>query len=171
MDEYPYITLRAVGCLCCDRLHRPDFTTLLRDMLHRFGHMRTPAYHGRLYREFGRGRCEVHVDILAHPSDPSMMAWFTMPTSDDLDDTLERATHQALTEFCESYLPGLVGTAIALFPIQNMGNTMWSERLAIVGDPEGSAYHVGWAFMARYAQHMSSMFQEVTMTGAYHAYA
>jgi chromosome segregation ATPase len=26
---------------------------------------------------------------------------------------------------------------------------------------------MGWAFMARYAQHMSSMFQEVTTTGAY----
>jgi hypothetical protein len=36
-----------------------------------------------------------------------------------------------------------------------------------VGDPERSAYHVGWAFTARYAQYMSSMFQEVTATGAY----
>jgi hypothetical protein len=26
---------------------------------------------------------------------------------------------------------------------------------------------VGWAFTARYAQHMSSMFQEVTTTGVY----
>jgi hypothetical protein len=44
---------------------------------------------------------------------------------------------------------------------------MWSERLATVGDPECLAYHVGWAFMACYAQHMSSMFQEVKTTGAY----
>jgi hypothetical protein len=39
--------------------------------------------------------------------------------------------------------------------------------LAAVGDPEHSVYHVGWAFTAHYAQHMSSMFQEVEATGAY----
>jgi cell division septum initiation protein DivIVA len=39
--------------------------------------------------------------------------------------------------------------------------------LAAVGDPERLAYHAGWAFTTRYAQYMSSMFQEVTATGAY----
>jgi septal ring factor EnvC (AmiA/AmiB activator) len=39
--------------------------------------------------------------------------------------------------------------------------------LATVGDPERSAYHAGWAFTARYTQHMSSMFQDVMATGAY----
>jgi hypothetical protein len=125
-------------------------------------------YHGRPYSEFGQGRCEVHVDIPTHPFDPGMTAWFTTATDDDLNDTLERAAHQALTDFCEHHLPGLAGTAIALFPIQNEGNTVWSERLAVVGDPEHSAYHTGWAFTARYAQHMSSMLQEVTVAGAYH---
>jgi hypothetical protein len=124
-------------------------------------------YHGRPYGEFGQGRCEVHVDIPTHPFDPGMTAWFTTATDDDLDDTLERAAHQALTDFCECHLPGLVGTANALFPIQNEGNTVWSERLAVVGDPKHSAYHAGWAFTACYAQHMSSMLQEVTVTGAY----
>jgi cell division protein FtsB len=126
--------------------------------------MGTPTYHGRLYREFRHGHCEVHVDILAHPFNLGMMAWFTMATGDD---TLERAAHQTITEFCERHLPGLTGTAIALFPVQNEGNTAWSECLAAVGEPEHSAYHVGWAFTARYAQHMSSMFQEVAATGAY----
>jgi hypothetical protein len=55
-----------------------------------------------------------------------MMAWFTMTTGDDLDDTLERAAHRALTEFCEHHLLDLDGTAIALFPIQNEGNKTWS---------------------------------------------
>jgi hypothetical protein len=53
-------------------------------------------------------------------------------------------------EFCEHHLPGLDGTIVALFPIQNEGNAEWSERLAAVGDPECRTYHVGWAFMARY---------------------
>jgi cell division protein FtsB len=88
-----------------------------------------------------------------------MAAWFTTATGDDLDDTLERAVHQAITEFCERHLSGLVGTAIALFPIPNEGNMVWSEHLAAMGNPERSAYHMGWAFTACYAQHMSSMFQ------------
>jgi hypothetical protein len=152
MDDYPYAILGADGWLRCDLLHRPGFLTLFRDVLHRFGHTGTPAYRGCLYLMFGRGRCEVHVDILSHPSDPSMMAWFTTATGDDLDDTLERAAHQVLTEFCECHLPGLAGTAIALFPIQNKGNMAWSEHLATVGDPERSVYHAGWAFTPRYAQ-------------------
>jgi hypothetical protein len=57
------------------------------------------------------------VEILAHPSYPGMMTWFTTATGDDLDDTLERAAHQALIGFCERHLPSLTSTAIALFPI------------------------------------------------------
>jgi hypothetical protein len=88
------------------------------------------------------------VDVPAHPSDPGMTTYFTTTTGDD---TLERAAHQALMEFCERHLPGLAGTAIVMFPIQNEGNMAWSERLAAVGDPEHSAYHAGWAFTACYA--------------------
>jgi hypothetical protein len=116
------------------------------------------VYHGRPYHEFGRGCCEVHVDILAHPSDPGMTAWFTRATSDDLDDTLESAAYQALTEFCGRHLSSLASTTIALLPVQNEGNTVWSEHLTNVGDREHSIYHAWWAFTARYAQHMSSMF-------------
>jgi hypothetical protein len=130
MDDYPYATLGADGWLHCDGLHRPGFPTLLWDVLHRFSHMETP-----MYREFGRGCCEVHMDILAHPFDPGMTAWFTTATGDDLNDTLERDAHQALTGFYEHHLLGVVGTAVALFPIQNKGNTVWSECLAAVGDP------------------------------------
>jgi hypothetical protein len=120
-----------------------------------------------MYREFRRGRYEVHVDVPVHPSDPGMTAWFTTATCDDLDDILERVAHQALTEFCERHLSSLVGTAVALFLVQNDGNTAWSERLAAVGDPERPTHHAGWAFTARYVHHMSSMFQEVMATSAY----
>jgi hypothetical protein len=67
MDDYPYATLGAHGWFRCDGLHSPGFPTLLQDVLHR----------GRLYRQFGLGRCKVHVDIPAHPTDPTMTAWFT----------------------------------------------------------------------------------------------
>jgi hypothetical protein len=72
MDDYPYATLGADGWFRCDRLHHPGFPTLFRDMLHRFGYTGLPAYHGRLYRQFRLWRCKVHVDILAHPTDPTM---------------------------------------------------------------------------------------------------
>jgi C4-dicarboxylate-specific signal transduction histidine kinase len=70
-------------------------------------------------------------------------------------------------EFCERHLPILGDTAIALLPIRNEGNTVWCERVAAIGDPESPTHHAGWALIARYAQHMSSLLQEVTATGAH----
>jgi hypothetical protein len=157
MDDYPYATLRADGCLHCDGLHRPDFPILLRDVLHHFGDTGTLTYCGHMYHEFGRGRCEVHVNIPTHPSDPSLMAWFTMAIGDDLDDTLERASHRAVIEYYERHLSGLNSTVVALFPIWDMGNREWSEHLAATCDPVLATYHMGWAFMMRYAQHVNSM--------------
>jgi hypothetical protein len=92
MDIYPYATLRADGWFRCDGLHRSGFPTLPRDVLHRFGYTGTPAYRGHLHHQFGLGRCKVHVDILAHPTDLTMTAWFITTRGDDLDDTPERAT-------------------------------------------------------------------------------
>jgi hypothetical protein len=90
-----------------------------------------------------------------------------MARGDDLDDTLERAAHQALTEFCERQLPVLGDTAIALLPIRNEGNAVWSERVAANGDPELLTHHAGWALTTCYAQHVSSLLQEVTAIGAH----
>jgi hypothetical protein len=143
------------------------FPTLLRDMLHRFGYTGLPTYRGRPYRQFGLGRCKVYVDILAHPTDPTMTAWFTTARGDDLDDTLDRAAHRALTEFCKRHLSVLGDIAIALIPVQNEGNTVWCERVAAIGDPEFLTHHAGWVLTACYAQHVSSLLHEVTTTGAH----
>jgi hypothetical protein len=167
MDDYPYATLGADGWFRCDGLHHPGFPTLLRDVLHRFGYTGFPAYRGCTYRQFGLGCCKVHVEVTAHPTDPTMMAWFTTARGDDLDDTLERTAHQALTEFCECHMSILGDTVIALLPVRNDGNAVWSERVAIIDDPELPTHHVGWALMARYSQHVSSLLQEVTATGAH----
>jgi hypothetical protein len=97
-----------------------------------------------------------------------MIAWFNTARGDDLDDTLERAAHQALTKFCEHHLPVLGDTAITLLPVWNEGNTwVWRERVAAVGDPELLTHHAGWALTARYSQHVSSLLQEVIVTGAH----
>jgi hypothetical protein len=97
----------------------------------------------------------------------SMTTWFTTARGDDLDDTLERAAHQALTEFYERHQPVLGDTAIALLPVRNEGNVVWSERVAAIGDPELPTHHAGWALTTRYTQHVSSLLQEVTATGAH----
>jgi hypothetical protein len=151
MDDYPYATLGADGWFRCDGLHHPGFPTLLRDVLHHFNYMGFPAYRGCPYRQFGVGRCKVHVDVPAHPTDPTMTAWFTTARGDDLDNTLERAAHQALTEFCEHHLPVLGDTALALLPVRNEGNAVWSERVTAISDPEFLTHHAGWALTARYA--------------------
>jgi hypothetical protein len=104
MADYPYATLRADGWFRCDGLHRPSFPTLLWDVLHCFGYMGILAYRGRPYHQFGLGSCKVYVDIPAHPTDPTMTAWFTTVRGDDVDGTLERPAQQALTEFYERHL-------------------------------------------------------------------
>jgi hypothetical protein len=95
MDDYPYTTLGADGWFRCDGLHHPSFPTLLWDVLHCFGYMGIPMYRGRPHRQFGLGRYTVHMDIPAHPTNPTMTVWFTTARGDDLDDTLEMAVHQA----------------------------------------------------------------------------
>jgi hypothetical protein len=151
MGDYPYVTLRADVWFRCNGLHRPNFPTLLSNVLHCFGYTGIPAYRGRPYHQFGLGRCKVHVDIPAHPTDPTMTAWFTTARGDDLDDTLERVAHQALTKFCERHLSVLDSIVIALLPIQNKGNMVWSERVVVIGDPELSTHHASWALTARYS--------------------
>jgi hypothetical protein len=167
MDDYPYSTLGADRWFHCDGLHRPGFPTLHRDVLHCFSYTGFSAYRGRPYRQFRLGRCKVHVDVSAHPTDPTMTAWFTMARGDDLDDSLERVAHQALTEFCERHQPVLCDTAIALLPVRDEGNAVWSELVAAIADPEFPTDHAGWALTARYTQYVISLLQEVTATGAH----
>jgi septal ring factor EnvC (AmiA/AmiB activator) len=54
-----------------------------------------------------------------------------------------------------------------LLPVRNEGNAVWTERVATVDDPELPTHHAGWALMAFYAQHVSSVLQEVTTMGAH----
>jgi hypothetical protein len=96
-----------------------------------------------------------------------MTAWFSTARGDDLNDTLERAAHQALTEFCEHHLSVLGDTVIALLPVHNEGDVVWSERVAAIGDPELLTHHVGWVLTARYSQHASYLLQEVIVMGAH----
>jgi chromosome segregation ATPase len=44
---------------------------------------------------------------------------------------------------------------------------VWSERVTAISDPEFPTHHAGWALTAHYAQHVCSLLQEVTATGAH----
>jgi chromosome segregation ATPase len=44
---------------------------------------------------------------------------------------------------------------------------VWSERVTAISDPESPTHHAGWALTTRYSQHVSSLLQEVTATGAH----
>jgi hypothetical protein len=70
-------------------------------------------------------------------------------------------------EFCERHLPDTTGTPVVLFPIWDMGNSTWNERLATACDTPRQTYHAGWVFMVCYAQHESSLLHEVMTVGAY----
>jgi hypothetical protein len=79
---------------------------------------------------------------------------------------LERAAHKALTEFYERHLED-TGTPVSLFPLRDEGNPTWNRCMAAACDTAQQTYHVGWAFVVRYVQHVSSIIWEVTMVGAY----
>jgi septal ring factor EnvC (AmiA/AmiB activator) len=53
-----------------------------------------------------------------------------------------------------------------LLPVRNEGNAVWSERVTALSDPVFLTHHADWALTARYAQHVSSLLQEVTATSA-----
>jgi hypothetical protein len=97
MDDYAYASLR---------FSHPALGRVAPLQLHGVSHVSRPPV----------------PSVPAHPTDSTMMAWFTTARGDDLDDTLERAAHQALTEFCECHLSVLGDTAIALLPVQNESN-------------------------------------------------
>jgi chromosome segregation ATPase len=52
-------------------------------------------------------------------------------------------------EFCECHLPVLDGITIALLPVRNKANSVWSERMAAIGNPELPTRHMGWQLTAR----------------------
>jgi hypothetical protein len=130
MDDYLYATLGADRWFRCQWLHRSGFPILLRDVLHRFSYMGLPTYHGRPYHQFGLGRCKVHVDIPAHSTDPTMTAWFTIAQGDDIDDTLERVAHQALTCLRRSGPVRQAGHHLCRLPTKVKQSTTCSTRQA-----------------------------------------
>jgi hypothetical protein len=64
-----------------------------------------PGYHRWLYEEHDLPYYEVHVDILSRPVCPHGSPWSTRVIGNDMDDTMEKATHIMLTALCLQHLP------------------------------------------------------------------
>jgi hypothetical protein len=76
-----------------------------------------PEYYMRLFKEHGLQRCEVYVNILYHPVFSDGSPWSTWVIRNDMDDTMEKAVHMALTILCSQNMPTIAGTPILLYPI------------------------------------------------------
>jgi hypothetical protein len=146
MVDYLYCTYED-DWLCMRGLHHHVFPMLLWDALVQTGYgEEVPEYRGRNYMEHDLPHCEVYVDIRSHSVFPDGCPWCTWVIGNDIDDTMEKATHVALTAMCSQRLPDTAGTPISLY-------LEWMAGMDEACNVFQDHYHAGWAYMARYAQH------------------
>jgi hypothetical protein len=93
-------------------------------------------------------KCEVSVMIPIRPEEP----WTITVMGVELDETIDKTAHFALTSLCGSRLADTVVTPLALFPFRYQGDPVWQQHFEAISDPKGPHYHVGMAAMAGYAQ-------------------
>jgi hypothetical protein len=87
---------------------------VLYDALLHLGYNRdVPVYRGRMSTVHGQDRCEVSVTIPLSLTEP----WGVTIIGAELDETVEQASHVALTALCESRLNDTAAMLIALFLI------------------------------------------------------
>jgi hypothetical protein len=113
-----------------------------------------PEYYRQLFEEHGLQRYEVYVDIPSHPVFPDGSLWSTWVIGNDIDDSMEKDAHMALTALCSQNMPTTVGTPISLYPIQDRSDPEWKACLDEMSNAFLEHYHSGWAYMASYAQHL-----------------
>jgi hypothetical protein len=148
MDNYPHVTITEDGSLCSTGQHHPGFLRMLYNTLLHLGHNGDiPVYHGRMSMAHGQDRCEVSVKLPLSPTEP----WGTTAIGVELDETVEQASHVALTALCGSRLNDTALMLIALFPIREQEEPMWRQHLQDVTYPEGPHFHVIMAAMTEYA--------------------
>jgi hypothetical protein len=159
MDDYPHCTLGEDGWLRTTGRHRPGFPRLLLDALVRIGYDGPiPEYRCRPFQKHGLACCEVRVEIPVDPETP----WTGTVVGGDLDESVERMAHLALTALCEQRLPDTAGLAIALYPIRDQDEPEWQQRLEAICDVTRELFHAGWAQMAKYARYMFNLQIETT---------
>jgi hypothetical protein len=113
-----------------------------------------PEYCGRLYEEHGLPRYEVHVDIPSHPVFPDGSPWSTWVIRNDMDDSMEKATHVVLIALCSQNLSDIAGIPILLYPVEDHSDPEWKARIDEACNIFQDHYHGCCVYMARYAQHL-----------------
>jgi hypothetical protein len=93
------------------------------------------------------------VEIPINPVAP----WTGTVIGGDLDDTVEKIAHVALTVMCEQCLANTADTPIALFPIQDQGKPEWCQRLEAACDLTHGQFKAKWAQMVKYVQYLFNL--------------
>jgi hypothetical protein len=125
MDNYPDMTIVEDGSLCSMGQHHLGFPRMLYDALHVGYNRDAPVYRGRMSTAHAQDRCEVSITIPLSPTEP----WGATVIGVELDETVEQATHIALTALCESRLNDTATIPIAVFLIRRQEEPMWRQRL------------------------------------------
>ena len=76
------------------------FPPLLWETLQRLGYTKPPMYNCSEYDEEGVVKCEVHLHIRKHPSWNAFQTRYITVFAKEYYDTAQKATRQALAEFC-----------------------------------------------------------------------
>jgi hypothetical protein len=83
--------------------------------------------------------------------DGSLSTWLIR---NDMDDTIEKATHMAHTTLCSQNMPATAGTPILLYPIQDRSDPELKAHMDEASNVFQDHHHSGWAYMVSYAQHL-----------------
>jgi hypothetical protein len=154
MDDYTHFFLTEDRKLSSTGQHCSGFLRVLYDILLRLSYDgKVPIYHCRMSMVDGLDICETSITIPLNPAD----LWMETIISSEIDTTVERTAHVALTSLCESRLTATTTMSIALFPIRNQENPLWKQRLEVVSDLKGHHVNAGMDAMAKYSQYLFNL--------------
>jgi hypothetical protein len=119
-----------------------------------------PLYHCRPIQAHGLNICEVRVEIPFGPTAP----WTRPIIGSEIDDTIEKMAHVALTSLCERILATTAAMSIALFSIHDQGDPMWQQCLTVVSDTESPHFSTSWVEMAKYSRYLFNLQHNTSKT-------
>jgi hypothetical protein len=122
-------------------LEEGGFPALLWDTLKDFGYTTYPEYSAREVLTTGQLlRCEVKVQILVSPINPSWEEWECMAHGRNLADTVQKAALEALTTFCGKHPIEIVNSAARVIPVPERHIALGGERETILLAQSNSHY-------------------------------
>jgi hypothetical protein len=86
-----------------------------------------------------------------------MTPWRGAITGNEMDDTVEKMAHVALTSLCECSLATTSDTPIALFQIHNQDESKWQQHLEVVCDLTSPHNSPSPTQMAKYVRYLFNL--------------